>query len=192
MEYMDAGSLESLLDGPSSVPEPVLARITSRMVSGLAFLKDSLQIMHRDVKPTNVLVNSRGEVKLCDFGVSGQLEKSLAKTNIGCQSYMAPERIKGESLAMPSTYTVASDVWSLGLVFLQLLLRLPKPYFNLDDEHCTLDQLKALIEREDFRPDRLQRDFRFDRDTRELLSSVSISWPSKLKIRRSLLLMSIL
>lgn len=43
----------------------------------------------KDVKPTNVLVNRRGEVKLCDFGVSGQLEKSLAKTNIGCQSYMA-------------------------------------------------------------------------------------------------------
>lgn len=42
-----------------------------------------------DVKPTNVLVNRRGEIKLCDFGVSGQLEKSLAKTNIGCQSYMA-------------------------------------------------------------------------------------------------------
>jgi mitogen-activated protein kinase kinase len=42
-----------------------------------------------DVKPTNVLVNTKGQVKLCDFGVSGQLEKSLAKTNIGCQSYMA-------------------------------------------------------------------------------------------------------
>lgn len=42
-----------------------------------------------DVKPTNVLVNRKGEVKLCDFGVSGQLERSLAKTNIGCQSYMA-------------------------------------------------------------------------------------------------------
>jgi len=42
-----------------------------------------------DVKPTNVLANLKGQVKLCDFGVSGQLEKSLAKTNIGCQSYMA-------------------------------------------------------------------------------------------------------
>ena len=41
------------------------------------------------MKPTNVLINSKGEVKLCDFGVSTQLEKSLAKTNIGCQSYMA-------------------------------------------------------------------------------------------------------
>jgi predicted unusual protein kinase regulating ubiquinone biosynthesis (AarF/ABC1/UbiB family) len=45
-----------------------------------------------DVKPTNVLVNRKGQVKLCDFGVSGQLNKSLAKTNIGCQSYMAVRR----------------------------------------------------------------------------------------------------
>lgn len=44
---------------------------------------------HTDVKPTNVLVNAAGAIKLCDFGVSGQLERSLAKTNIGCQSYMA-------------------------------------------------------------------------------------------------------
>lgn len=49
----------------------------------------SLLLRILDVKPTNVLVNKKGEVKLCDFGVSGQLEKSLAKTNIGCQSYMA-------------------------------------------------------------------------------------------------------
>lgn len=75
------------------------------MVEGLKFLKDELSIIHRgililicdvddnwqsiDVKPTNVLANRQGQVKLCDFGVSGQLEKSLAKTNIGCQSYMA-------------------------------------------------------------------------------------------------------
>jgi len=42
-----------------------------------------------DVKPTNILINRRGQIKLCDFGVSGELNKSLARTNIGCQSYMA-------------------------------------------------------------------------------------------------------
>ncbi|KAN0129289.1 Protein kinase-like domain containing protein [Lactarius tabidus] len=120
MEYMDAGSLDKLYG--VGVPEPVLGRIVSYMVKGLKFLKDDLQIIHRDVKPTNILLNQKGDVKLCDFGVSGQLEKSLAKTNIGCQSYMAPERIKGESQNALSTYTVSSDVWSLGLATLEIAL----------------------------------------------------------------------
>ncbi|KAF8302628.1 MAP kinase, partial [Clavulina sp. PMI_390] len=120
MEYMDALSLEQLEKG--GVPEKVLARISASVVRGLKFLKDELQIMHRDVKPTNMLVNRKGEIKLCDFGVSGQLEKSLAKTNIGCQSYMAPERIQGESQNNLGTYTVSSDVWSLGLSLVELAM----------------------------------------------------------------------
>lgn len=84
--------------------------------------------MVTDVKPTNVLVNKKGQIKLCDFGVSGQLEKSLAKTNIGCQSYMAPERIKGESQGNLGTYTVSSDVWSLGLSMIEIGMgRYPYP-----------------------------------------------------------------
>jgi len=72
--------------------------------------------IHRDVKPTNVLVDTKGAVKLCDFGVSGQLEQSLAKTNIGCQSYMAPERISSGGVAQAGanpgggTYSVQSDI----------------------------------------------------------------------------------
>ena len=50
------------------------------------------------------------------------MEKSLAKTNIGCQSYMAPERIKGESQNKLSTCTVSSDVWSLGLSIIEIAL----------------------------------------------------------------------
>ena len=91
MEFMDGGSIDKLYgDG---VPEEVLRRITLATTRGLRSLKDEHNIIHRDVKPTNILVNTNGAVKICDFGVSGNLVASIAKTNIGCQSYMAPERI---------------------------------------------------------------------------------------------------
>ncbi|GAA5911352.1 hypothetical protein JCM8208_005228 [Rhodotorula glutinis] len=117
MQFMNAGSLDFFAG--CDVPELVLARITKSIVAGLKFLKDELRIMHRDVKPTNVLLNTAGQVRLCDFGVSGQLDRSLAKTNIGCQSYMAPERIKGESQGAVISYSAASDVWSLGLTVIE-------------------------------------------------------------------------
>lgn len=120
MEYMDGGSLDKIYDKDNGVKsEACLAYITECVIRGLKELKDRHNIIHRDVKPTNILVNSLGKVKLCDFGVSGNLVASLAKTNIGCQSYMAPERIKSLS-PTDNTYSVQSDIWSLGLSILEI------------------------------------------------------------------------
>ena len=80
-EFMDGGSL----DRYGAIPEKVLRPVAVAMIRGLHYLWTSLKIMHRDVKPSNVLVNSKGEIKLCDFGVSIQLEKSIAKVN--CTPY---------------------------------------------------------------------------------------------------------
>lgn len=118
MEYMDGGSLDKIY-GAGVHEEACLAYITECVISGLKELKDRHNIIHRDVKPTNILVNSLGKVKLCDFGVSGNLVASLAKTNIGCQSYMAPERIKTLN-PDDATYSVQSDIWSLGLTILEI------------------------------------------------------------------------
>lgn len=89
MEYMDAGSLDLILKKAGRIPESILGTITSAVLKGLSYLRDKHAIMHRDVKPSNILVNSSGEIKICDFGVSGQLIDSMANSFVGTRSYMS-------------------------------------------------------------------------------------------------------
>jgi len=131
VEFMDGGSIDKIYEG--GVPENVLRKVALSTIMGLKALKEEHNIIHRDVKPTNILVNTKGQVKICDFGVSGNLVASIAKTNIGCQSYMAPERIAGGGMQQsgaPSagTYSVQSDIWSLGLSIIECSMgRYPYP-----------------------------------------------------------------
>ncbi|KAJ5879893.1 hypothetical protein N7455_003358 [Penicillium solitum] len=146
VEFMDGGSIDKLYEG--GVPENILRKVALSTIMGLKSLKEDHNIIHRDVKPTNVLVNSRGQVKICDFGVSGNLVSSIAKTNIGCQSYMAPERIAGGGMQQsgaPSagTYSVQSDVWSLGLSIIECAMgRYPYPPETFNN---IFSQLHAIV-----------------------------------------------
>ena len=71
-----------------------------------------------DVKPSNILVSIDGEFKLCDFGISGKLVDSIAKTmDVGCRPYMAPERIDPSKASLG--YTILSDVWSYGITLVR-------------------------------------------------------------------------
>lgn len=82
-----------------------------------------------DIKPSNILANTAGEIKICDFGVSGELINSIANTFVGTSTYMSvsgschfgsclialqPERIQG------APYTIKSDIWSLGISLIEL------------------------------------------------------------------------
>ncbi|KAM9532694.1 dual specificity mitogen-activated protein kinase kinase 5 isoform 2-T2 [Guaruba guarouba] len=138
-EFMDGGSL----DVYRKIPEHVLGRIAVAVVKGLTYLW-SLKILHRDVKPSNMLVNTRGQVKLCDFGVSTQLVNSIAKTYVGTNAYMAPERISGEQ------YGIHSDVWSLGISFMELALgRFPYPQIQKNQGSLMpLQLLQCIVDEE--------------------------------------------
>lgn len=115
MEFMDLLSLKDILLTKKVLPEPAIACISNKVLSALDFLHRSRHLIHRDVKPSNILVSSSGEVKLSDFGVCGKLKDSLSKarTFLGTTAYMSPERITGHP------YTYVSDIWSLGLVLLE-------------------------------------------------------------------------
>ncbi|KAJ5774921.1 hypothetical protein N7457_009817 [Penicillium paradoxum] len=146
VEFMDGGSIDKLYEG--GVPENILRKVTLSTIMGLKSLKEDHNIIHRDVKPTNILVNSKGQIKICDFGVSGNLVSSIAKTNIGCQSYMAPERIAGGGMQQsgaPSagTYSVQSDIWSLGLSIIECAMgRYPYPPETFNN---IFSQLHAIV-----------------------------------------------
>ncbi|XP_044256669.1 dual specificity mitogen-activated protein kinase kinase dSOR1 [Tribolium madens] len=116
MEYMDAGSLDLILKKAGRIPENILGKITVAVLKGLSYLRDKHAIMHRDVKPSNILINSSGDIKICDFGVSGQLIDSMANSFVGTRSYMSPERLQG------THYSVQSDIWSLGLSLVEMAI----------------------------------------------------------------------
>ncbi|XP_013781038.1 dual specificity mitogen-activated protein kinase kinase 4-like isoform X1 [Limulus polyphemus] len=119
-----------------TIPECILGKITVVTVKALNYLKDQLNIIHRDVKPSNILLDERGNIKLCDFGISGQLVDSIAKTrDAGCRPYMAPERIDP---SRARGYDVRSDVWSLGITLIEVATgKFPYPKWNSVFEQLT-------------------------------------------------------
>ncbi|XP_067948310.1 dual specificity mitogen-activated protein kinase kinase 6-like [Watersipora subatra] len=100
------------------ISENFLKQMAYSVVTALQFLKTQLSVIHRDVKPSNILVNRAGEIKICDFGVSGYLENSLAFTRVGCKFYMSPERIDPPEGCMG--FGIKSDVWSFGITMIEV------------------------------------------------------------------------
>jgi len=114
LEYMDFGSLSDLKLRVDRVAENMLALMMMQILEGIKTLHLSY-VVHRDVKLGNILINSKGCVKVTDFGISKRLDDTaVCDTFVGTGTHMSPERVLGEDYSFPA------DIWSLGVCVYEL------------------------------------------------------------------------
>jgi serine/threonine-protein kinase len=141
-ELVDGTDLARLLQQGGALPADCVALVGARAAEALDYVHFNA-LLHRDVKPANVMVSREGEVKLMDFGIAkGEDDHSLTRAGmlVGSPSYMAPEVLAGEEAG------TASDVWALGVSLFELLTG-EKPFRGKD-----ADELFAAIARGRFPP----------------------------------------
>uniref|UniRef100_A0A8C1J3N0 non-specific serine/threonine protein kinase n=1 Tax=Cyprinus carpio TaxID=7962 RepID=A0A8C1J3N0_CYPCA len=122
MEFCGAGSITDLVKNTkgNSLKEDWIAYISREILRGLAHLH-AHHVIHRDIKGQNVLLTENAEVKLVDFGVSAQLDRTVGRRNtfIGTPYWMAPEVIACDENP-EATYDYRSDLWSCGITAIEM------------------------------------------------------------------------
>lgn len=117
MEYVDGTDLKTYIKDHYPIPNDTVINIMSQILSGIEYAH-SRGIIHRDIKPQNILMDSSGQVKITDFGIALAVSQhSITQTNslLGTVHYMSPEQAKG------GMATQKSDIYSLGIVLYELL-----------------------------------------------------------------------
>ena len=117
MEYVEGKTLKSLIKRRGALTLPEVIDIMLQLTSAVACAHDSY-IIHRDIKPQNVLIKEDGTVKITDFGIAMALNSNeLTQTNsvMGSVHYLPPEQANG------SGATIKSDIYSLGILMFELL-----------------------------------------------------------------------
>ncbi|KAG7376398.1 hypothetical protein PHYPSEUDO_013638 [Phytophthora pseudosyringae] len=117
------GELFQVLEDEHSLPEEEIRKIAIQLIQALHVLHAN-RIIHRDMKPQNILIGSRQQIKLCDFGFARAIahDSSLLRSIKGTPLYMAPELVQER----PYNYTV--DLWSLGVILYELAVGRPPFY----------------------------------------------------------------
>ena len=117
MEYVPGGTLRELLARRGPLPEAEALRIAAEVADALAYAH-ARGLVHRDVKPHNILLTSSGHVKVADFGIARALDAArLTRTGsvVGSAHYIAPEQARGDAVGP------AADQYALGIVLFELL-----------------------------------------------------------------------
>jgi fused-like protein len=119
------GELFDILQDDQRLPESTVQQIAKQLVKALHYLHSN-RIIHRDMKPQNVLIGSNGRIKLCDFGFARAMSaNTVVLTSIkGTPLYMSPELVKEQP------YDGTSDLWSLGVILYELFVGQPPFYTN--------------------------------------------------------------
>eukprot|EP01038_Epipyxis_sp_PR26KG_P006132 gene6132-8455_t len=119
------GELFDILQDDQRLPEKTVQQIAKQLVKALHYLHSN-RIIHRDMKPQNVLIGSNGRIKLCDFGFARAMSSNtIVLTSIkGTPLYMSPELVKEQP------YDATSDLWSLGVILFELYVGQPPFYTN--------------------------------------------------------------
>lgn len=116
-EYLHGGSLKNVLDNVR-LEERFIAHISQKLFLALAYLH-SRGLAHRDVKPSNVMLSTRGEVKLIDFGLCLDVSMGPVIHRAGTCWYMPPEVIRARQHSYPA------DIWSVGITILEMCQNAP-------------------------------------------------------------------
>ncbi len=118
MEYVDGTTLSRLIKRRGRLSVKTSLNFLAQILEAVAYAH-SKNIIHRDLRSSNILISKEGVVKITDFGTSRLLEKTFASTRIGSPPYMAPEQFEGRA-------TFASDIYSVGCIAYEMLSgRLP-------------------------------------------------------------------
>jgi len=170
MEYVDAGNLADLLQHRGALPELAALSMFKQILAAVAHAH-SVGIIHRDIKPRNIMLNRSGVIKITDFGLAKILrdaDTTVTSRTAGTLFYMSPEQVMGERRIGPLT-----DIYSLGITLYEMLTGNP-PFKK---EEADFEIRRRIIDGKLLPPTHFNKDI--SRDLTKIISKATQKKPAK-------------